>query len=151
MTPTKLLDALKKDIKKISDKSAIFREEIQVFKGDIPLSQDEEEEDDKYFPCVVIRPDEGEIKSVNDNQQVKCDVYICAYDTSTDMQGYTATMLLAEFIIQEISLRGNVGNQFRLEYPIKWKMHENLYPYYICEVKLIFQTYTVKGNINDFI
>lgn len=145
------MDALFSDIKKIAEKNTIFKEDIQIFKNDIPLSEDDEDEDDKYFPCVVICPSQGEIKSVNDVQNILCNVYICAYDNSTNMQGYTDTMLFAESVIQEISSRGNVGNQFRLEYPIKWKMYENTYPYYCCEVNFIFQTYTARGNIDDFI
>lgn len=143
MTPIKLINALQSDIEDICRKSAVFGGKIQVFKGDIPLSQDDEDEDDKYFPCVVIRPSKGSIKGADEEQDVRCELYICAYDDNTDMQGYTDTMLLCERIIQEISARGNVGKQFRLQYPIEWDTEESEYPYFICRVSMSFKTYII--------
>lgn len=148
MTPIKLLDELSKEIEKIVIGCSLYKNKaIQVFKHDIPLSNEDDEDDDKYFPCIVIRLNNGVIQGINSPQVVNCDVFICTYDIDFKMQGYEDVSITTCEIVREIVSKWNVGNKFRVQPLIKWKIHEQTYPYFCGEINLVFETSSPKQSM----
>lgn len=118
-------------------------EKIKVYKQDLPLSFDyeDDDEDDKYFPCCIIKFKNGEIKTASDPQITIIEIIVCIKDFKDDMSGYRKTVqvltAIRDYLISNVGIR----KKYRMIYPIKIDMNDEVAaPYFMGNVTTLWQT-----------
>lgn len=136
------LDIQKVLTDEIFPKLTIFQPgEMQVFLQDIPLSTDFEDEDDKYFPCCIVRLRGGKINTASEPQITTIEIIVCIKDWSDDMTGYQSLMVTLQRIRDYFSAAAGIREKHRLVYPIEFNINEEAAtPYFIGNVVTKWQT-----------
>lgn len=126
------------EIKDVIEKSvlpyiSLFDEgEVKVFLQDIPLSQDYEDEDDKYFPCVIVRLRRGEVKNASDPQETTIEIMVVIKDWAADMTGYQTLVITLDRIRDQLLSECGIVGKARLLFPLSLEIDENVTaPYFV--------------------
>lgn len=132
---------LQKEIKKIlldevfKDMLIFENKEMKVFEYDLPLSSDFDDDDndnEPFFPCCIVRTRGGEIKNANDPQLTTVEIIVAVKDASKDMSGHRDLIITINRIRDYFLANGGIRNKFRLMRPIKWGINEdNTIPYFV--------------------
>lgn len=142
MTELRLQEALKEEIKSVIDQLCLFGEnEMKFYSQDLPLETTFEDEEDKCFPCCIIKIKNGEINSLHTPQTVTAEIIICIKDISQDMSGYRDLMIIIDRIRDSLMSCAGLDGKFRIDYPIKWSINDEVAsPYFIGSVITKWQT-----------
>lgn len=126
MTEIDLQNAVKAAIEdEILPKLTLFNEKpVRVFLHDLPISTEYEDEDDKYFPCCIVKLINGEIKTASDAQLTTIEIVIAIKDASEDMTGYQSLMILIQRIRDYFLRNAGIKGKFRLAYPVQWNISD---------------------------
>lgn len=153
MTEIHLQETIKEVLQKeIFSKLTIFKPgEMQVFLQDIPLSTDFESEngddDDKYFPCCVVKLRGGEIKTASAPQLTTVEIIVGVKDWAKDLTGYQSLMIIIQRIRDYFTEHFGIEGKFRLVYPIQWNIDEEVSaPYFLGSVITVWQTDVMPFN-----
>lgn len=107
--------------------------EMRIFLQDIPLTTDfEDDNDEKYFPCCIVKLKNGEIKTANDPQITTVEIIVCIKDMSKDMTGYQSLMIILQRIRNHFTSEVGIYGKHRMTYPISWSISEDFTsPYFV--------------------
>ncbi len=156
---------LQEEIKKVLEDDvfanlSLFKAgEMQIHIQDIPLSTEyekpaeyeddgsEADEDDKYFPCCIVKLRGAEEKSPSEPQILTVEIIVVIKDWSRDMSGYK-TLLVCLQRIRDCFLRhAGIKGKFRLLYPVKIVINEEAaIPYFIGSVTTNWATEVMAYN-----
>lgn len=134
MTPTILQDNLVADFKQELSGVLLKNEKgelvnLNIYPQNLPAKKGKN--DINHFPYVVIRAMEGEDSAEDGDNTCKVGFIIGTYDDADNYQGYKEVMNLIEKIRHRLYTKRVYNNQFTLDYPFKWLIHdEDTYPYY---------------------
>lgn len=114
----------------------IFKDdEIKVFLHDIPMSSDfetDDSDDEKYFPCCIVRLNGGEISNAGEPQKTAIEIIVCIKDWSENMSGYQNLIIILNRIRDYFTSNYGIRNKFRLQYPVKTGISdETATPYFV--------------------
>lgn len=116
------------------------RELLNVYKQDVPIPEDNDEDADTEAaasPYVVVELTGGVINTPDEPQIVEMSLTICAFDTSTKRVGYQDVVNIKEDIVQRFCTMPYFGGAFTVNYPITWAMQrDDTHPYYYGAVLL---------------
>lgn len=136
MTVIDLQNALKDALEnEVFPKLSLFgAREMKIFLQDLPLDMnfEDDEQPDKNIPFVVIKYPSFEIKTPDDAQETTIQFIICSKDEDNDMSGYQNTVISMDRIINFLSENRGILEKFRLAYPIKGGIIEEVgAPYFM--------------------
>ena len=137
MTPLLLIDELKGFLEEIAETYALetgkgSQKTPQVVEGWLPPKESQDVPD---IPYIIIRLTEGEDTSETARATVK--ILIGTY--SEDPDGWKDSMNVLLRIRERLLVVRTIGNKFRVELPLKWKLFEEQpYPIWIGEVNTIW-------------
>lgn len=115
--------------------------ELKVFLQDIPLSVDYEDEDDKYFPCCIVKFTSGEIKNPSEPQYTTIEIIAAVKDWSEDMTGYQSLLIILQRIRDHFMNNIGICGKFRLCYPLKLNINdETSMPYFLGNIVSVWET-----------
>nr|DAW23810.1 MAG TPA: tail completion protein [Caudoviricetes sp.] len=151
MTELQLQDAIEDVLKnEVFSALTIFeKDEMKFFTQEIPESAEfeDEEEEEKYFPCCIIKLKGGEMEDYDDPQLTKVDIIIALKDWEADRSGYRKLVVIITRIRDYFLSVGGIKNQFRLMRPIKWDINDEVMsPYFIGSISTIWQTPVIGNN-----
>lgn len=129
---TEIINALENDL--FSNMAVIEPGEIKVFRQYIPLSTEfeNEEDDEKYYPCCIVKFGGGEIKTPDEPQITTIEIDVAIKDDSADMSGFETLVIILERIRDYFT--GNVGihKKARMLFPVEiYPNSEPTPPYFI--------------------
>lgn len=135
---------IQRDIKDVIENSilpniSLFEPgEVNIYLQDIPLSEDYETEDDndeKYFPCIIVKLRHGEVKTASDPQVTTIDIMVVIKDWSADMSGYQSLVIMLDRIRDHFLGECGIVGKARLQFPIELDVNENVAaPYFVGNV-----------------
>ncbi len=136
MTELQLQAAIQKVLKQeILPEISIFQPgEMNVFLQDLPLSTEFEDEDeqDKHFPCCIVKIQGAEIKTASDAQITTVETIVCIRDSSEDMSGYQTLLVCLQRIRDYFTAHVGIEGKYRMIYPIEWAINDEApAPYFI--------------------
>lgn len=145
MTELELQEAIKDILlNEVFSQLTIFTHgEMKVFLQDIPLSSDfeEYEEDEKYFPCCIVRLSTGEIQTANDPQLTTVEIIIYIKDWSKDMTGYRNLVITIDRIRDYFTANVGILGKFRMVFPLNWGLSDEVgMPFFAGKVITKWQT-----------
>ena len=146
MTEIDLQNEIKRVLKKnILPELSLFKpNEMKVFLQDIPIStefEDDDDNEDKYFPCCIVRLLGGRIKTASEPQITTIEIVVGIKDFSKDMSGYQNTVICLDRIRDYFSENVGIHKKFRLVYPIETGINtEVAAPYYFGNIITNWQT-----------
>lgn len=135
MTTLQLQEALKEVIENevLNSLNLFGDKKVKVFLQDVPLSKDYEYEGlpdtDKYFPCVVIKAVNGEVKRAAGPQETRINIYAVSKDESDDMAGYKDIVIILDKIRDYLISGAGIHDKARLLYPLTMAMVDDDFPY----------------------
>lgn len=135
MTTLKIQESLKTELKnRVLNELKLFDDKkIKVFLQDVPLSEDFESEDlpddEKYFPCVIVKAVGGEIAKCAAPQTTRIEIFAVCKDWNEDMSGYKNVVIMLDRIRDYLVSEGGIHGTARLQYPIKMQMIDDDFPY----------------------
>ena len=135
MTTLQLQEALKEVIENevLNSLNLFGDKKVKVFLQDVPLSKDYEYEGlpdtDKYFPCVVIKAVNGEVKRAAAPQETRINIYAVSKDESDDMAGYKDIVIILDKIRDYLISGAGIHDKARLLYPLTMAMVDDDFPY----------------------
>lgn len=144
MTELHLQQAIKNVLDaEILPKLTLFKPgEMQTFLQDIPLSTDfEDEDDDKYFPCCIVKLRGGKVATASDPQITTVEIIVCVKDEAADMTGYQSLMVTIQRIRDYFTEHVGIEGKFRMTYPVEWATNDEFTaPYFVGNVITTWQT-----------
>jgi hypothetical protein len=144
MTEIELQNAIKDVIEsEILPNLTIFKGGgMKVFLHDIPLTTEfEDDESDRYFPCCIVKTRAGEIENADDPQKTTVEIVIAIKDDSEDMTGHQSLLVVITRIRDYFLKNAGIMGKFRLSYPIKWGISDEVTtPYFVGNVLTIWDT-----------
>lgn len=121
-------DILEREI--IPNISLFENEKVKCFLQDLPLSSEFDNEDDKYFPCLIVAYRADEIKTASDAQETEIEIIVAIKDFSEDLTGYQKLLVVLQHIRDYFTANAGIDGKFRLLYPIKRSINEDTIPGY---------------------
>lgn len=113
---------------------------IKVFKHDIPLSTEFEDDEDEYFPCAIVKTRGGEIENASSSQKTIVEIVIAIKDENGDMSGSEALMIIIQRIRDYFLKHMGIMGRFRMKFPVKWGISdEYTTPYFIGNVVTLWE------------
>ncbi|MDO5397469.1 MAG: hypothetical protein Q4G33_06025 [bacterium] len=112
-----------------ADKDA---EEMKFFKHDLPLSAEFRGQENKYFPCLIVRDSGGKIATASEPQINTVKIYVQIRDTNPDMSGYEKLIITLDRIRDYFLANGGIRGKYQLVYPIEYKVADDITtPYFL--------------------
>lgn len=146
MTEIDLQNEIKRVLEKnIFPKLSLFKpQKMKVFLQDMPIStefEDDKDNEDRYFPCCIVRFLDGKIKNASDPQITTIEIIVGIKDFDKDMSGYQNTVIclnrIRDYFLKNIGIR----KKFRLVYPIEIGINTEVSaPYYFGNIITNWQT-----------
>lgn len=142
MIPTDLQDELKKRLETAFEHDFFnakggIRSKLSVFTQNLPKKTKAE---DEFFPFIIVKLMDGEQKDRNSTNKAYVGFVIGAYDNGPDNQGYREVTQITNKIIENLKKSPTVNGQFQLDFPLKWKVHdEETDPYFFGAVEAAFE------------
>ena len=128
-------DVLENEI--VSHLSVFKQGEMKVYLQDIPIDTQYEEDDEKYFPCCIVKLRGGKIEDASDPQTTTIEVVVIIKSWETDMSGYKNLMLVLNRIRDYFLAHMGIEGRYRLAppsntNPVKWVVNEEAaIPYFV--------------------
>lgn len=117
------------------------REELTIYKQDLPIPEDNDEDVDTESspsPYIVVQMQDGTVSNDNSTQTVTFSLILCCYDNGKKREGYQDVANIKEDIVQHMCAKPYFGGCFTVLKPIAWALQINdTAPYYYGAVTLI--------------
>lgn len=131
MTELKIQEEIKEVLENsiLPNISLFEKDEVKVYLQDIPLSADydtDDEDDEKYFPCCIVKLCGGEVKTASDPQTTIIEIMVVIKDWSADMSGYQSLVIMLDRIRDHFLSECGIFGKARLQYPLKFNINENV-------------------------
>ena len=137
MTPSLLQDALAKELERLFADKTFFSQSgpaaLKIFKQFTPL--DQYGESNEIFPYLLVSVEEFAQESATEPMTCKVIIMAAVYDDNEDNQGYKDLLNILEDISQHLRANTTLDKRFRLAFPLKCIMSEDVYPYFFGAVE----------------
>lgn len=122
--------------------------DMKVYLHDLPLSADyeeeaarDEEDDNKYFPCCIVRLSHGKIETFSSPQTVTVEMIVIVKDWSEEMEGYQNIMIVIDRIRDELIAQHGIRGRFRLAMPMEWALDtSSTTPWFVGSIRTTWET-----------
>lgn len=133
MTPSLLQDALADELERLFNGKTFYNQsgepaKIKIFKQYTPL--DKYGEIAELYPYLMVAIDEFSQDAPQEPLVCKVVILAAVYDDSEDNQGYKDLLNILEDISQHLRTNTTLEHKFRLQYPLKAAISEDVYPYF---------------------
>ena len=141
MIATFLQDSLIQEVKKLF-KDEKFQDQtgacvpLKVYAQNLPLESNREDEDEDFFPYVIIKLDSGEVQQTHD---VKVIVIMGIYDDDQTKQGHRKVLHLIDGLYERFAKHNVLDKGYIASEEIKWSLQEeDTHPYYFGGMEMTF-------------
>lgn len=157
MIPLQLQDDLMAELKDIL-KDELFKNEsydpededskeyipLNIYAQNLPL-ESSREEDDNFFPYMVVKLETGGIQDYSSAHEVKVVVVLGLFDDEKNRQGYRDVMHVINVIYERFAKNPMLNHQYMAKLPMNWALQdEDTHPYYFGGFEMTFEIPAVK-------
>lgn len=143
MTPQDLREALKKRLQVLfegetfpSPREDVEEASLQFFTQKLP---DKTEEEDEFYPLVLIKIADGGKRS-NETYKINMIFVIGIFDEGSDNQGSDRVMHVINKILKDLQEEPLANGQFEMVDPYHWSLvDEDTEPYYFGGIEIAFE------------
>ncbi len=97
------------------------------------------------FPYIIVRANQGEIETIEGEQEIEFYLLIGVYDNSLDNQGHKDVLNIIQDIYERFSKCAILDHRYECAMPIDWVLQdEESYPYYFGAMTLNFLTHPIR-------
>ena len=154
MTPSLLQDALANELERLFgsktyNSQAGEQTKLKIFKQFAPL--DKYGDSTEIFPYMVISIDEFGQETAQSPLVCKMIILAATFDDNEDNQGYKDLLNILEDISQHLRTNTTLDKRYRLTYPLKGAISEDVYPYFFGAIEASWtlpNMYGFKGEMN---
>ena len=116
---------------------------MNVFEQNLPIRESDEESDP--IPYIIIRMENGTIKSGVDPQEVTITIIVGYFDDSKANNGHKGVLGIIQKLYERFEKNPMLANQFMFQDPFDWALQdEESYPYYFGAASMTFKTAAIR-------
>ncbi len=121
--------------------------ELNIFSQNLPLHEDDNEEDDPY-PYIIVKIDSGNMKG-DSAHDVRVRLVIGIFDDNINRNGHKDILNVIQKIYERFSkdpvLAGKYVMKENNENPFSWALQEDdTYPYYFGAIEMTWETRAIR-------